>query len=43
VKGEAMTQIQLPSYISSENIGPWRIFLHQIEQVAPLLEPGLQP
>ena len=38
-----MTQIQLPSYISSENIGPWRIFLHQIEQVAPLLEPGLQP
>jgi glutamate dehydrogenase (NAD(P)+) len=38
-----MTQIQLPSYISSENIGPWRIFLHQIEQVAPLLEAGLQP
>jgi glutamate dehydrogenase (NAD(P)+) len=38
-----MTQTQLPSYISSENIGPWRIFLHQVEQVAPLLEPALQP
>jgi len=40
-----MTQnhTQLPSYISAENIGPWRIFLHQVEQVAPLLEPALQP
>ncbi len=38
-----MNHTQLPSYISSENIGPWRIFLHQVEQVAPLLEPALQP
>ncbi|WP_412480382.1 Glu/Leu/Phe/Val family dehydrogenase [Azonexus sp. IMCC34839] len=38
-----MDQTRLPSYISSENIGPWRIFLHQIEQVAPLLEPALHP
>ena len=43
MKGETMTQTELPSYISSENIGPWRIFLHQIEQVAPLVEPALQP
>ena len=38
-----MNQTQLPSYISSENIGPWRIFLHQVEQVAPFLAPSLQP
>src|SRR5574343_97716 len=43
MKGEAMNSTQLPSYVSAENIGPWRIFLHQIEQVAPLLEPGLRP
>lgn len=38
-----MNQPQLPSYISSENIGPWHIFLHQVEQVAPLLEKSLWP
>ncbi len=38
-----MNPAQLPSYISSENLGPWRIFLHQVEQVAPLLESHLQP
>lgn len=37
-----MTKTDLPSYISAENIGPWRIFLHQVEQVAPMLEPGLR-
>lgn len=35
--------MQLPSYISAENLGPWHIFLHQVEQVAPLLDKGLQP
>ncbi|MDD2741546.1 MAG: Glu/Leu/Phe/Val dehydrogenase [Rhodocyclaceae bacterium] len=34
---------QLPSYISSENLGPWHIFLEQIEQVAPLLDKRLWP
>ena len=38
-----MNQPQLPSYISSENIGPWHMFLHQVEQVAPLLEKSLWP
>lgn len=38
-----MENAHFPSYISSENLGPWRIFLHQVEQVAPLLEPHLQP
>ncbi|MBS1158526.1 MAG: Glu/Leu/Phe/Val dehydrogenase, terminal:Glu/Leu/Phe/Val dehydrogenase, dimerization region [Proteobacteria bacterium] len=33
----------LPSYISKENIGPWHIFLQQVEQVAPLLDKSLQP
>lgn len=34
---------ELPSYISSENIGPWHIFLQQVDQVAPLLDKSLQP
>jgi len=34
---------QLPSYISSENLGPWHIFLQQVEQVAPLLDKALWP
>ena len=34
---------QLPSYLSRENIGPWHIFLQQVEQVAPLLDQSLQP
>ncbi len=34
---------QLPSYLSAENIGPWHIFLQQIEQVAPLLDKALWP
>ncbi len=38
-----MNAPQLPSYISRENIGPWHIFLQQVEQVAPLLEPHLWP
>src|SRR5574343_1135848 len=33
---------QLPSYLSRENIGPWHIFLQQVEQVAPLLDQSLQ-
>ena len=35
--------MSLPSYISSENVGPWHIFLHQVDQVAPLLEKSLWP
>ena len=38
-----MNQPVLPSYLSSENIGPWHIYLQQVEQVAPLLEKSLQP
>ena len=34
---------QLPSYISAENVGPWHIYLQQVEQVAPLLDKALQP
>jgi glutamate dehydrogenase (NAD(P)+) len=34
---------QLPSYLSKENIGPWHIFLQQVEQVAPLLDKSLWP
>lgn len=34
---------QLPSYISRENVGPWHIFLQQVERVTPLLETRLQP
>ena len=33
----------LPSYLSKENIGPWHIFLQQVEQVAPLLDKALWP
>jgi glutamate dehydrogenase (NAD(P)+) len=33
----------LPSYISGENVGPWHIYLHQVEQVAPLLDASLRP
>jgi len=33
----------LPSYISKENVGPWHIFLQQVEQVAPLLDKPLWP
>jgi glutamate dehydrogenase (NAD(P)+) len=34
---------QLPSYLSKENIGPWHIYLQQVEQVAPLLDKALWP
>jgi len=33
----------LPSYISAENVGPWHIYLHQVDQVAPLLDKSLWP
>ncbi|MBS1145117.1 MAG: Glu/Leu/Phe/Val dehydrogenase [Proteobacteria bacterium] len=33
----------LPSYLSKENIGPWHIYLQQVEQVAPLLDKTLWP
>ncbi|MDP2880385.1 MAG: Glu/Leu/Phe/Val dehydrogenase [Azonexus sp.] len=36
-----LTTPQLPSYISKENVGPWHIFLQQVEQVAPLLDKPL--
>ncbi len=38
-----MNAPHLPSYISQENVGPWHIFLQQVERVAPLLEKRLQP
>ncbi|HEX6735610.1 MAG TPA: Glu/Leu/Phe/Val dehydrogenase dimerization domain-containing protein, partial [Azonexus sp.] len=38
-----MNAPQLPSYISRENVGPWHIYLQQVEQVAPLLDKDLQP
>jgi len=38
-----MNAPQLPSYISSENLGPWHIYLQQVEQVAPLLDKSLWP
>ena len=38
-----MTAPQLPSYLSKENIGPWHIYLQQVEQVAPLLDKALWP
>lgn len=38
-----MNSPQLPSYISRENVGPWHIFLQQVEKVAPLLDPALWP
>lgn len=38
-----MNSPQLPSYISRENVGPWHIFLQQVEQVAPLLDKALWP
>ena len=34
---------QLPSYLSKENLGPWHIYLQQVEQVAPLLDKSLWP
>ena len=34
---------QLPSYISRENVGPWHIYLQQVERVAPLLDKSLRP
>jgi glutamate dehydrogenase (NAD(P)+) len=34
---------QLPSYLSKENLGPWHIYLQQVEQVAPLLDKSLLP
>ncbi|WP_310494473.1 Glu/Leu/Phe/Val dehydrogenase [Dechloromonas sp.] len=34
---------QLPSYLSKENIGPWHIYLQQVEQVALLLDKSLLP
>ena len=42
-EGFEMNTPQLPSYISRENIGPWQIFLQQVEQVAPLLDKTLWP
>ena len=36
-----MSTPQLPSYLSKENIGPWHIFLQQVDQVAPLLDKAL--
>ena len=42
-EGYEMNTPQLPSYISRENIGPWQIFLQQVEQVAPLLDKSLWP
>ncbi len=42
-EGFEMNTPQLPSYISRENIGPWQIFLQQVEQVAPLLDKALWP
>ena len=38
-----MSTPQLPSYLSKENIGPWHIYLQQVEQVAPLLDKALWP
>ena len=38
-----MSTPQLPSYLSKENIGPWHIYLQQVEQVAPLLDKSLWP
>ena len=38
-----MNAPQLPSYISRENVGPWHIFLQQVEKVAPLLDKSLWP
>jgi glutamate dehydrogenase (NAD(P)+) len=38
-----MNAPHLPSYISSENLGPWHIYLQQVEQVAPLLDKSLWP
>jgi len=34
---------KLPSYISRENVGPWHIYLQQVDRVAPLLDKSLQP
>jgi glutamate dehydrogenase (NAD(P)+) len=38
-----MPTLSLPSYISAENRGPWHVFLHQVEEVAPLLDKALWP
>jgi len=38
-----MSMPQLPSYLSKENIGPWHIYLQQVEQVAALLDKSLWP
>jgi len=38
-----MNSPQLPSYISRENVGPWHIYLQQVERVAPLLDKALWP
>lgn len=38
-----MNSPQLPSYISRENVGPWHIYLQQVEKVAPLLDQSLWP
>jgi glutamate dehydrogenase (NAD(P)+) len=38
-----MHALSLPSYISAENLGPWHVFLHQVEEVAPLLDKALWP
>lgn len=38
---QQLPSYQLPSYISRENLGPWHIYLQQVEQVAPLLDKTL--
>ena len=38
-----MNNPHLPSYISQENVGPWHIYLQQVEKVAPLLDKSLWP
>jgi glutamate dehydrogenase (NAD(P)+) len=40
---KTMNSPQLPSYISRENVGPWHIYLQQVESVAPLLDKSLWP
>ncbi len=36
-------RVALPSYLSRDHLGPWETFLKQIEEVAPWIDPELQP
>lgn len=36
-------RVGLPSYLSRDSLGPWEIFLRQIEEVTPWLDPELHP